>query len=45
MYNDDLKRFYQQNAVPERKDDFVRYDSNKRIQSADDINAKMMLLQ
>lgn len=39
MYNDDLKRFYQHNAVPERKDDFVRYDSNKRIQSSDGVNA------
>ena len=38
MYNDDLKRFYPQNAKPEQKEDFVRYDKNKRIQVADPVN-------
>lgn len=31
MKNDDLKRFYDVCAVPERKKDFVRYEDNKSI--------------
>ena len=38
MTNDDLKRFYQTNAVPEKKVDFVRYDKSGKIQSKDPVN-------
>lgn len=31
MTNDDLKRFYPQNAVPEMRNDFARYDENGNL--------------
>lgn len=34
MTNDDLKRFYPQNSVPEKRNDFVRYDENGQIPGA-----------
>lgn len=38
MTNDDLKRFYQTNAQPDNKEDFVRYDKAGRAKVADGVN-------
>lgn len=40
MTNDDLKRFYPQNAKPERDDDFVRYDKLGNVVVGNAVNAK-----
>ena len=40
MTNDDLKRFYEENSIPEKRHDFVRYDDKGNVKVSDNPGAK-----